>query len=147
MSLKQTRALVEEIGRGCLNSRARLLSRVVNGIYDEQLRSAGIKSSQLNLLVAIAGHGPVRRTDIGKFMHLDSSTLTRNLRVMQTNGWIEDAPQGSDGRGSPVRITPAGEALLAKAAPAWREAQRRAGRLLGVEGKASLLELVETIQG
>jgi DNA-binding MarR family transcriptional regulator len=137
--------LAEDIGRSCLNMRARIVSRVVTGIYDEELRPLGIQASQLNLLVAVAGMGPVRRTDVGRYMHLDASTITRNLRVMETNGWIEEIADPSDGRGGPIRITRRGEALLARAAPAWRSAQRKASKHLGKNGKAALMQLSAAI--
>lgn len=131
------------MGDACLSSRARVLSRIVTGIYDAELGQVGIKASQLNLLVAIANAGPVRRTELSQILHLDSSTLTRNLRVMETNRWIAAAVDESDGRGRPVHIAPAGEKILEKAAPAWRTAQRRAAKALGADGKASLLQLLQ----
>lgn len=137
--------LAEEIGRSCLNMRARIASRVVTGIYDDELRPFGIQASQLNLLVAVAGMGPVRRTDVGRYMHLDASTITRNLRVMETNGWIEEIADPSDGRGSPIRITKRGEALITRAAPAWRSAQRKASNQLGKNGTAALMQLSAAI--
>ncbi len=145
MSRPEAVRIAEEIGESCLNSRARVLSRVVTSIYDDELRDVGIKASQLNLLVAIATAGSVRRTDVGRYLHLDSSTLTRNLRVMETNGWIEEAADDSDGRGRPVRITAIGERVLTNAAPAWRIAQRRTSKLLGIEGRSSLVRLVDGI--
>jgi DNA-binding MarR family transcriptional regulator len=131
------------MARSCLNLRARIVSRVITGIYDEELRPFGIQASQLNLLVAVAGMGPVRRTDVGRYMHLDASTVTRNLRVMETNGWIEETADSTDGRGAPVRITHRGEALVAKVAPAWRSAQRKASKLLGENGTESLMQLAD----
>lgn len=133
--------VAEEMAGSCLMMRARLVSRVVTGMYDDELRPIGIKASQLNLLVAVAQSGPIRRSDLGKLLHLDSSTLTRNLRVMETNGWIEEVSEGSDGRGLPVCATAKGEALVTKAAPAWKRAQRRASQLLGSAGKATLMSL------
>jgi DNA-binding MarR family transcriptional regulator len=122
----------------CIVMRARLVARVVTSLYDEALRPFGIQASQLNLLVAVAQAGPIRRSDLAKAFHLDSSTLTRNLRVMETNGWIEEVSAGSDGRGFPVRISKKGEAAIAKVAPAWRSAQRRAAELLGADAGAAL---------
>ena len=146
VSNSATFRLADEMGRSCLNMRARIASRVVTGIYDDELRPLGIQASQLNLLVAVAGMGPVRRTDVGRYMHLDASTLTRNLRVMETNGWIEEIAEPSDGRGSPIRITTRAEALIAKAAPAWRSAQRKASNHLGKDGTAALLQLAAAIK-
>ncbi len=114
---------------------------MVTSVYEDALRPFGIKGSQLNLLAAIAYAGIVRRTEIGKTLHLDISTLTRNLRVMEANGWIENVPDENDGRGSPLRITAKGSALIERVAPAWKAAQRRASRLLGTEAKAALMNL------
>ena len=76
------------------------------GIYDHELRPFGLKATQLNLLVAVAKVGPVRRIDIGKRLHLDPSTLTRNLKIMLTNGWIKEIMDGEDGRGLPYKLRP-----------------------------------------
>ena len=145
MSGLATSRLVEEMGRSCLNLRVRIVSRVITGVYDDELRPLGIQASQLNLLVTVAGMGPARRTEIGRYMHLDASTLTRNLRVMEKNGWIEAIADPSDRRGSPIRITSAGQTLVAKAAPAWRRAQSKAAKLLGNDGKLALLEIATGI--
>ncbi len=139
--------LVDEIACNCLMGRARLVARVVTGVYDEELRPFDLKASQLNLLVVVAQLGPVRRSEIGRVLSLDASTLTRNLKVMLGNGWIEEAPDHSDGRGLPVRIAPNGAALLEKVAPAWRNAQRRAGALLGAQGSAVLTEVSNALLG
>jgi DNA-binding MarR family transcriptional regulator len=121
--------------------RARRLSRVVTSVFDEELRPFGLKASQLNLLATIASMGPVRRTDIGRYLHLDVSTLTRNLRIMETNGWIEEVAADADGRGAPIQLHATGHALITEAAPAWRRAQRRAAALIGNDGKDALLAI------
>ena len=122
-------------------SRSRMIARDLTSLYDEELRPFGMQASQLTLLAAIAYMGPVRRSEVGKALHLDTSTLTRNLRVMEQNGWIEEAPLGADGRGRPIGVSAQGTTLLERAFPAWRRAQRRASRVLGDDGKATLMKL------
>ena len=139
--------LIDDMACGCLMGRARLVSRVVTGIYEEELRPLGIKASQLNLLVVMAQSGPIRRADIGRLLHLDSSTLTRNLRVMAANGWIEETADGSDGRGLPLQVTAKGRSLLRKVGPGWERAQSRAAHLLGGEGKVNLMRLSAKLLG
>ncbi|MGD0639611.1 MAG: MarR family winged helix-turn-helix transcriptional regulator [Roseiarcus sp.] len=139
--------LVDEIACNCLMGRARLVARVVTGIYEEELRPFGLKASQLNLLVVVAQVGPVRRSEVGRILRLDASTLTRNLQVMLTNGWIEEAQDQTDGRGLPLQIAQRGAALLADVAPAWRQAQRRARDLLGAEGSTVLTEVSNGLLG
>jgi DNA-binding MarR family transcriptional regulator len=133
--------LIDQIACECLLSRARQLDRVLTGIYDAELRPFGLKASQLNLLVLVAKAGPIRRIEIGKRLHLDPSTLTRNLKIMLTNGWIQEIADGEDGRGLPVQITLQGRDLLNQIGPSWRKAQTRTERLLGDDGATLLRKL------
>jgi DNA-binding MarR family transcriptional regulator len=137
------RDVVDEIACSCLLSASRRLGRVVTSIFDEELRPFHVKASQFGLLVVIAKAGPVRRTDIGRYADLDPSTLTRNLAVMASNGWIEDVIEGDDGRGDPVRITAKGRHLIDGVAPGWKKAQQRARKFLGDERAASLISLFQ----
>ncbi len=141
------KSLVDEMACNCLMGRTRLVARVITGIYEEHLRPFGLKASQLNLLVVVAQEGPVRRAEIGRFIHLDASTLTRNLQVMLANGWIEEAQDQADGRGLPLRVSTSGEALLAEVAPAWRKAQRSARELLGAAGTSVLVDVSSGLLG
>ncbi len=139
--MKQDKNIVDRIAGECLLRRARLLDRVLMGIYDHELRPFGLKATQLTLLVAIAKVGPVRRMDIGKRLHLEPSTLTRNLKIMLTNGWIHEIADGQDGRGLPVQITAQGRDLLNQIGPSWRKAQTRTEKFLGDDGAALLRKL------
>jgi DNA-binding MarR family transcriptional regulator len=139
--------LVDEMACNCLMGRARLLARVITGTYEEQLRPFGLKASQLNLLVVVAQEGPIRRNDIGRFIRLDASTLTRNLQVMLTNSWVEEVQDHSDGRGLPLQITKIGEGLLAEVAPAWRRAQQHTRDLLGADRTSVLMDMSNALLG
>ena len=145
--MSNVRNAVEEMVRGCLMLRSRMVARDLTVIYDEELRSAGVQASQLVVLAAIAYMGPVRRGEVSRMLHLDMSTVTRNLRVMEQNGWIEEVFSGADGRGRPVRLSGSGLKLLAQAFPGWRRAQRRAMRSLGDDGKATLMKLTSHLPG
>jgi DNA-binding MarR family transcriptional regulator len=144
---KQDKAVIDQIGCECLLSRARILNRVLTNIYDDELRGFGLKATQLNLLVVVARIGPVRRIDIGKRLHLDPSTLTRNLKIMLTNGWIEEIIDGEDGRGSPLQVTAKGRDLLHQIVPSWRKAQGRTQRLIGDNGATLLRKLAANMIG
>jgi len=132
--------IIDQIARECLLRRVRKLDRVLTGIYDAEFRPFGLKATQLNLLVLVAKAGPIRRIEIAKKLHLDPSTLTRNLKIMLTNGWIKEIAGGEDGRGLPVEVTPQGRDLLNQIGPSWRNAQTRTQKLIGDEG-AALLKL------
>ena len=139
--MKQDKDIIDRIAGECLLMRVRKLDRVLSGIYDHELRPFGLKATQLTLLVAVAKVGPVRRIEIGKRLHLDPSTLTRNLKIMLTNGWIKEIADGEDGRGLPVQVTAQGRDLLNQIGPSWRKAQTRTQKLIGDEGAALLRRL------
>jgi len=89
----------------------------------------------------VAKAGSIRRIDIGKRLHLDPSTLTRNLKIMLTNGWMEEIADGEDGRGLPLQITARGRDLLNRIGPSWRKAQDRTQKLIGNDGATLLRTL------
>jgi DNA-binding MarR family transcriptional regulator len=125
------------IARTCIAVRLRLLNRVVTNLYDDALRPLGLKVSQLNVLVATGRLGLARPARLAEVLQLDVSTLSRNLQPLQARGWLEVVTD-DDARAQPFRLTPRGKRLIEKAAPAWREAQRRATDLLGEAGVAVL---------
>ncbi|MFZ2451643.1 MAG: MarR family winged helix-turn-helix transcriptional regulator [Methylovulum miyakonense] len=139
--MKPDKSIIDQVASECLLGRARKLNRMLTRIYDDELRPFGLKASQLNLLVVIAKAGPIRRIDIGRLLHLDPSTLTRNLKIMLGNGWIEEMASGEDGRGLPLLVTAKGCDLLNQIGPSWRKAQNRVQQLIGDDGAALLLRL------
>ena len=127
---ERARAAVDKIAGECVAVRVRMLNRVVTNIYDEALRPLGLKVSQMNILVAAAKMGTARPQEVCDFLHLDASTLSRNVERMKARGWLEVVP-AEDGRSQPFRLTPQGRKLLEKAVPAWGAAQQQAKGVLG----------------
>src|SRR4051812_40470876 len=128
---------IDTISKTCIAVRLRLLNRVVTNYYDDALRPLGLKVSQLNILVVTARLGLARPVQVCDILQLDASTLSRNVKPLQAHGWLEVVPD-EDARAQPFRLTPQGKRLIEKAVPAWEEAQRRAGELLGDQGIALL---------
>ena len=137
--------MIDKIGSACLLMRTRLISRVITGIYDKHLRDLKISSAQFALLVAIYQAQPATRAEIGRHQHLDRSTLTRHLRVVLSEGWVEETRQGEDGRSRPVVLTKLGSDLLNHAETAWQAAQVEAKDLLGKNGSTAVMEIASRI--
>src|SRR5437867_1470524 len=125
-----TQAMIDKIAGECVASRLRMLNRVITNIYDDALRPLELKVSQMNILVFAAKTGTVRPSAICEYLHLDVSTLSRNVERMKARGWLEVVPD-EDGRSQPFRLTPQGRKLLEKAVPAWSEAQQHVKKVLG----------------
>src|SRR3954462_13532204 len=134
---KATNSSIDTISRTCIAVRLRLLNRVVTNFYDDALRPLGLKVSQLNILIVTARLGLARPAQVCEILQLVASTLSRNVKPLQTRGWLEVVPD-EDARAQPFRLTAAGKGLIEKAVPAWEEAQRQATELLGDEGIALL---------
>ena len=140
---KHSRA-IDAIARTCIAVRLRLLNRVVTNLYDDTLRPLGLKVSQLNLLVVTAKLGLAQPAKVCDLLQLDPSTLSRNVERMRAKGWLEVVP-GEDARTQPFRLTAQGRRLLERAVPAWEQAQRQAGELLGEDGVALLTRTASTL--
>lgn len=132
-----TKSSIDTISRTCIAVRLRLLNRVVTNFYDNALRPLGLKVSQLNILIATARLGLARPAQVCEILQLSASTLSRNVKPLQANGWLEIGTE-EDARAQHFRLTPQGERLIVKAVPAWEDAQRQATALLGAEGIALL---------
>src|SRR5258708_31402483 len=105
----------------CLCNALRQASRAVSRLYDEELRSVGLRTTQYSLLCYLRRAGEVRQRDLGGLTSLDETTLTRNLRPLIDSGWVAIST-GEDRREKLVRLTEAGAAKLRKALPAWQRA-------------------------
>src|SRR5881275_1971740 len=122
--------MIDKVASECVAVRLRMLNRVITNIYDDALRSLDLKVSQMNILVAAAKMGTARPVEVCQYLHLDVSTLSRNVDRMKARGWLEVVP-GDDGRSQPFRLTPKGRKLPEKAVPAWSQAQQEVTRILG----------------
>jgi DNA-binding MarR family transcriptional regulator len=140
-STEPARSVSAQIARQCVLTRTRQIARVLTALYDEALRPLGINAPQLSLLVLITEHGPLSRAALGRKNHHDRSTLTRNLQPLIAQGWVADGQPAADGRSRALSVTPAGEALLNSAGPAWTAAQERAASLLGAESANALVSI------
>ena len=129
--------MIDKIAGECVAVRLRMLNRIITNIYDNALRALDLKVSQMNILVAAAKMGTARPLDVCQYLHLDVSTLSRNVERMKARGWLEVVPD-EDGRSQPFQLTAQGHKLLEKAVPAWSEAQREVTKVLGYRFVAQL---------
>ena len=127
----------KKIARECVGFRVRKLNRMVSAIYDGALASAGLKTSQFSVLVAVANRENVRPSELTKLLQMDESTLSRNVERMCARGWLRLQPEG-DRRSHLIEVTEAGQALIRKSLPAWQRAQTEVSQRLGAETVAAL---------
>ena len=69
---------------------------------------------------------------------MDRTTLTANLKPLERRGLVNIATDREDRRSRRLILTAAGKALLAKAAPIWKETHAETERLLTRPGPEAL---------
>lgn len=134
----------DEIVRNCLAVRVRLIGRAVTNLYDSALDRHGLSIAQVNLLAALEEVGPCAPSRIGDVLQLERSTVSRNLNLLLSHGWVEAI--SGDARGiREVGLTRAGQAKLDAVLPDWRRAQREAETLLGTTGVQAIREIAGNV--
>lgn len=134
------REQARRMSRECLVVRVRALNRGITRLYDAILRGHGLRSSQMSILVAVVGYGPLQPSQLAQGLDLEKSTVSRDVDRMVERGWIETLPH-EDGRSHWLAATPAGKTLLEQVSAAWEEGQKRAQQQLGADGVEAIHRL------
>jgi DNA-binding MarR family transcriptional regulator len=123
----------------CTCANLRRASRAITQVYDDALRDTGLRATQFTLLQSLSLAGELTQGELGEFLAIDTTTLTRTLLPLEGRGWIRSRP-GADRRERYWAIAAAGEARLKKAQPAWEKAQRRMRNRIGDKRLSLLLD-------
>jgi DNA-binding MarR family transcriptional regulator len=135
--------VAELVARQCLAGRVRRLNRVVSNLYDRALQPYGIKINQATVLIYLLVHGDSSPSEIGTFLQMEKSTVSRTIERMKKSGWVEVIGTGA---GQTVRVTDQGKQLMVDSHDQWQSAQNKALELLGEDGASSLGSMVERVK-
>ena len=114
----------------CTCSEVRRAARAVTLLYDNAFRSSGLLSTQLGVLHVIYKSDSIRISHLAKELGMDRTTLTRNLSVLERQGFIKIS-SGKDNRTRIVTITNKGRTTIAKAIPLWNDVQNKVKEQMG----------------
>lgn len=121
----------------CYCTQSRRIARALTDAYDRALAPSGLKVTQFSLLRMV---GRLESPTIGALAEatgLDRSTLGRNLKVLQKDGWTA-VSSGDDERTRVVTLTKAGRLAVQRAVPLWERAQADIGSKLPPALRAAL---------
>jgi DNA-binding MarR family transcriptional regulator len=143
--MKDILANLDLTGTGyCASLNFRRTSRMVTRMYDIAMQESGVRSTQFAILVGIAKLQPVAMGTLAKVLMLDSSTLTRSLRLLQKEGMIEKSKRG-EMRQRFLKLTNSGEKALQRSLPLWRAAHERFVDTVGAKYWLKLRNELESI--
>ena len=119
----------------CLCATVRRASRLLNRRYEEALRPAGLSTSQFELMMTLRTAGACDQSTLARLLEIDQTTLSRNLKLLLNQRWIEIVKDKHDARRRTYRVAKLGSAVLGQAGRCWYKAHVEMERLLG--GKMS----------
>jgi len=125
------------MARTCAAYNLRRATRLVTQAFDQALKPAGLKITQLSLLVAFLLSPGSNLAQLAGWLGMDRTTLSRNLRILQKRGLVKIEP-GDDRREQLVKLTPAGKEAVKRAHPLWEQAQNKVVGALGEEKWAAM---------
>jgi DNA-binding MarR family transcriptional regulator len=114
----------------CTCGELRKAARAVTLLYDNAFKASGLQSTQLHVLDVVYKSDSIRISHLATELGLDRTTLTRNLSVLEREGFIKISP-GKDNRTRIVTITHKGRTAISKAIPLWNEVQRKVRQRMG----------------
>jgi DNA-binding MarR family transcriptional regulator len=111
----------------------RKASRRVTRIYDEALAPVGLGSSQHTILAELARwtEQPPTLWELAEALVMDRTTITRNLRPLERDGYVTVHSSDVDRRSKRVALTAAGKDKFAEASVFWLQAQKKFERAFG----------------
>ncbi len=128
----------------CMCGNFRRASRALTQLYDDALRPVGLRATQFTILQVLSRAGEVSQGELGQILAMDSTTLTRTLRIMSREGWIAER-RGEDRRERWLRLAKAGRDQFNRALPPWEKAQAQLERQFGHKRWHEILKLTNEV--
>lgn len=109
----------------CYCTQFRRSSRALTRLYDAALKEHGIRITQFSLLRALRRLGGAATfRELAEEVVLDTTTISRNVKVLDSAGWVIFEPT-NDAREKKIVLSEAGARKLDVATESWRVAQQQ----------------------
>lgn len=131
------------VAENCVCFNLRRVARVVTQFYDAEMRRHGVRPTQGSILASLNAKASWTMAELSDWLGMERTTLVRNLRPLQRDGFVEVA---GGGRGNLVEltITTKGRKQIEKLTPAWKSAQSAVVKTLGEKRWSTILSDLET---
>jgi DNA-binding MarR family transcriptional regulator len=127
----------------CFNLAMRKSSRLITQFYEERLKRVGLKVGQFSILRAVHFKRETTNKELQNILVLDQTTLTRNLKPLFRDGYLQTSSDPNDGRLKTISLTPSGKDLYEQALPIWQKAQQDIVHKLGQQQAEQIHELAD----
>ncbi|MFZ0693008.1 MAG: MarR family transcriptional regulator [Alphaproteobacteria bacterium] len=120
----------------------RRTARAVTQLYDEALRPLDLRVTQFTIMQVLDQIGSITQGDLGHVLAMDSTSLSRTLKLMEKNDWIVGVP-GRDRRERQFSLTRKGRKQMQLALPRWEAVQARLQKSLGESNWSQLVAVLD----
>lgn len=128
----------------CACASLRRATRAVTQVYDDELRRVGLKATQFTLLQMLGAQQSTTQARLSELLAVDSTTLSRNVKVLEGNGWVEGT-EGTDRRERQLCLTDLGREVLKKGEKPWARAQEKLKASLGQGEWEALMQAADAV--
>ncbi len=122
-----------------------LAGSIANRGYAAIQRDLGIIRAEFVLLACLAHFPEMTAQEVARVSQRPRNTVSRAVHRMVAEGYIERAPDASDGRQARLRITPAGRDLQDRASKYLRSRQDEVLACLEADERAQLSALLRKV--
>ena len=91
------------------------------------------------MMANIARNPGITVSALAELLHMDQTTVSRNLQVLEKSGYMHLEPEVTDHRIKRIRLADLGVSKMDEARPLWEKAQMEMERILGKEALEGLL--------
>ena len=127
----------------CFNLAMRKSSRLITQFYEERLKCVGLKVGQFSILRAVYFKKETTNKELQKILVLNQTTLTRNLKPLFRDEYLQTLSDPNDGRLKTISLTPNGKELYEQALPIWQQGQQDIVNKLGHQQAEQIHELAD----
>lgn len=113
--------------------------------YDNQLKCIGITIKQFCLLDNLNKLHEASTSELAQKVNLERSTITRNLQILITKGWIYDKAKSGQ-RAHKYSLTEEGITIHKKASELWKHTQQKAENIIGKEKLNDFMDILYQLQ-
>ena len=100
----------------------RVETRLYNAVAERVRAEAGVGAGHFELLRYVRDHPDARVADLASAFAIGVGTTSKIVDRLEKEGWMERRPNPANRRSSLLALTPAGEAVVSRAEPAWQAA-------------------------
>ena len=120
-------------------------SQKLTAIYDEALKSSGLRVTQFAVLKNIHKLGKTSITELDTYLEQDRSTIGRNIRILEKIK-VVSINKSTDKREFEILITKYGIECLQLARKSWEDINFKISSKLGNVKQKQMIEIMNVIQ-